>query len=250
MAPKKKVEQQLETLQKTVYFTLGLVVLLVLTVGYLFVKVQSKGNVAQEQIAAGDQFVSPAPEEQFPIIDKYPALTKNDYVRGDPKAKFVLIEYSDYECPFCKRFHESVLSFLENHNGTAFVYRHFPLEQLHQQAKAEAIAAECAGKIGGSEAFWQFTDAIFTNTTSNDGLDLTQLPTYAAEAGVDLKAFQNCYDNEETATRVQKQAQDGAKYGVQGTPGSFLINTETKKAVFIPGALPPEQLEVALDKIK
>lgn len=88
-------------------------------------------------------------------------LSDTDYIRGDKSARVILFEYSDYDCPFCKRVHPTLVQLLENNKGkVAWVYRQFPLTQLHPQARVKAEAALCAGKIGGSDAFWKYSDAI------------------------------------------------------------------------------------------
>ena len=93
---------------------------------------------------------------------KVPKLESNDHVRGNRNAQVLLIEYSDFQCPFCQRFHATGLQVLDEYgNDAAWVYRHFPLDQLHPQARPAAVASECVYEIGGDEAFWQFADKVF-----------------------------------------------------------------------------------------
>lgn len=97
--------------------------------------------------------------------------TKKEVVRGNPDAKITIIEYSDLECPFCKRFHVTMEQVLATYgNDVRVVFRHFPLDSLHKKARTEANAVECAGEQG---KFWEFIDGIFAVTPSNDGLDIT-----------------------------------------------------------------------------
>lgn len=92
-------------------------------------------------------------------------------VRGNVKAKISLIEYSDFECPFCKQFHATMQQVLAaNEQDVKWVYRHFPLDSLHQQARPEANMSECAGEQG---KFWEFTDSVFKVTPSGDGMDIS-----------------------------------------------------------------------------
>lgn len=94
-----------------------------------------------------------------------------DPVVGNPKAKISLIEYSDFECPFCKRFHQTMQQVMAAHgDNVRWAYRHFPLDSLHRKARPEALAAECAGEQG---KFWEFTNSVFEVTPSNDGMDIT-----------------------------------------------------------------------------
>lgn len=97
--------------------------------------------------------------------------TNKEPARGNLKAKISLIEYSDFECPFCKRFHATMQQVMAaNGDNVRWVYRQFPLDSLHQKARTEALASECAGEQG---KFWEFTDSIFKVTPSNDGMDIT-----------------------------------------------------------------------------
>jgi protein-disulfide isomerase len=96
---------------------------------------------------------------------------KNEYVRGNASAKVTLIEYSDFECPFCKRFHATMQQVLAAEgNNVRWVYRQFPLDSLHSKARTEALASECAGEQG---KFWEFVDSLFKVTPSNNGMDIS-----------------------------------------------------------------------------
>jgi len=89
-------------------------------------------------------------------------LSESDWVRGDRKAKLTIIEYSDLQCPFCQRFHVTLENILKKNNGKVnWVYRHFPLVSIHQFAEPLAQGAECAGNIGGNDAFWKYIDGSF-----------------------------------------------------------------------------------------
>lgn len=105
-------------------------------------------------------------------VDMAP-VTQNDFIRGNFNADIIAVEYSDPECPFCKKFHLTMQEVIKNYNGKiAWVYRHFPLDSLHQKARAESEAIECAGILKGNEVFWKYLDRVLELTTSNDGLDL------------------------------------------------------------------------------
>lgn len=101
-------------------------------------------------------------------------VTPNEHIKGNPNAEVFVIEYSDPECPFCKRFHETMKSVMQEYGDTgkvAWVYRHFPLDALHTKARKEAEAFECAAELGGNVKFWEYADKLFEITPSNDGLD-------------------------------------------------------------------------------
>ncbi len=211
------------------------------------VKMMEKGQVLSKNEASNALKNNPtAPVE--PIAKDVDPVTDKDWVRGDRGAKLALIEYSDLECPFCKNFHETVQRLMEEYNGQVmWVYRHFPLEQLHSKAPKEAEAAECAGKLGGEEAFWQYIDKIFEVTPANNGLDLALLPDFAVEIGLNQAGFQTCLDSGETADLVSADYDSGVRAGVTGTPGNILLNTETGETKLIPGAIPLDQLKSAVD---
>jgi len=88
-------------------------------------------------------------------------VTADDYLQGNRGARYVLFEYSDYECPFCSTFHATAKQFSEANADIAWVYRQFPLDLIHPNARAKSQAALCAGQIGGNDAFWAFSDALF-----------------------------------------------------------------------------------------
>ncbi|KKS31423.1 hypothetical protein A2380_03495 [candidate division WWE3 bacterium RIFOXYB1_FULL_43_24] len=96
-------------------------------------------------------------------VENLIALNDADYVRGDKSARVLLFEYSDYDCPFCKQVHPTLQTLLDDNAGkVAWIYRQFPLDQLHPTARSKSEAALCAGKIGGNDAFWAFSDALAT----------------------------------------------------------------------------------------
>ena len=171
-----------------------------------------------------------------------PELTKDDYIRGNPDAPITIVEYSDLECPFCKRFHPTVKQALAEYGDQVrWVYRHFPLDAIHSKADKEAEAAECAGELGGSEKFWAYIDKVYEITPSNNGLDLNLLPQIAKDLGLDQKAFESCFNSGKYAEKVENQYQEGIRFGVNGTPGSFV------NAVPVRGALPYANLKAIIE---
>ncbi|MES2214088.1 MAG: thioredoxin domain-containing protein [Patescibacteria group bacterium] len=151
-------------------------------------------------------------------------VTANDHILGNPNAKIVIVEYSDYECPFCKSFHTTVHQLIDTYKGdVALVYRHFPIAQLHSKAPKEAEAAECVAEQGGNSAFWKFTDEIFQKTGSNNTLDPLELPKIAANAGVDVQKFNTCLSSGKYTQAITDQVAAAVKAGGQGTPYSVVI---------------------------
>ncbi len=177
-------------------------------------------------------------------------VTSSDHIRGDlSKAEVVLVEYSDMECPFCKRFHFTLKQIKDEYGDKfAWVYRHFPLDNLHPKARKEAQASECAAELGGNEAFWQFLDKVFEITPSNNKLDLNKLPEIAAEIGLNVDEFNKCLSSGKFVDKVQADYDDAVASGGRGTPHSVLISKSGEK-VPVKGAVPSEQLRSLIDSL-
>ncbi|MBI2040071.1 DsbA family protein [Candidatus Microgenomates bacterium] len=199
------------------------------------------------------------PTTQTPTIPNQPPepqagpvelLKDEDHVRGDRKARVLLIEYSDLECPFCKRFHPTAKQVVDEYKGqVAWVYRHFPLDQIHSKADKEAEAVECAKDQGGEDGFWKMVDKIFEVTPSNNGLDPESLPKLAADVGLNSATLKTCLDSGKYAPHVEEDYQGGIKAGITGTPGNILLDTKTNKTKLIPGAVPFDQFKTAIDDL-
>lgn len=163
-----------------------------------------------------------------------------DHIYGNPEAAISIIEYSDFECPFCKRFHSTPKELVQAYAGKVnWVYRHFPLAFHNPGAQKQAEASECAHELGGNDAFWKYSDAIYARTQSNGkGFPLTQLSPLATEIGLDGETFRQCLDSGKYAARVQEDLDEGARIGVTGTPASILLNNQTGETRFKGGAQP------------
>ena len=175
----------------------------------------------------------------------------DDHIRGNPKATISLVEYSDFECPFCKRFHPSATQLVDNNDGKVnWVYRHFPLDFHNPGAQKQAEAAECAAKLGGNEAFWRYSDLIYARTTSNgNGFPIHKLVPLAVEIGLDEKPFKQCLESDEMRERVQRDYENGVLSGISGTPGNIFVNNKTGQVVVAAGALPVPRLQRIVDEL-
>src|SRR3989338_3732981 len=110
------------------------------------------------------------------ITTEMRAVSLDDHILGNINAKIIIVEYSDLECPFCKVFHETMHQVVEKSNGdVAWVYRHYPIAQLHPKAFCEAEATECSFEQKGNDGFWKYTDQLFKITPSNNKFDETKL---------------------------------------------------------------------------
>ncbi len=174
-------------------------------------------------------------------------IGKDDHTRGANNPKVTIVEYSDTECPFCKNFHFTVQKVVEEYpNDVRWVYRHFPLDQLHKKARKEAEAAECAGEQG---KFWEMLGLIYEVTPSNDGLDLAQLPQLAKEAGVvNGRQFEDCLDSGRYSDKVASDFEDAEVAGGRGTPYSVLIGPDGSKTP-LSGAQPYEAVKGKVDSL-
>jgi len=176
-----------------------------------------------------------------------------DHILGSLDAPVKLIEFSDFECPFCKRFHRVMKRLMDEYVKTgkvAWVYRHFPLDSLHRKARKEAQAAECANELGGNQAFWTFTDTLFEVTPSNDRLDLAVLPRIAEETGLDRAKFEACLEGDarggKYAAHIEADVQDAIASGGTGTPYSLVV-APNGKVFTINGAQPYRAVKAVIE---
>jgi len=171
-------------------------------------------------------------------------------VKGDEDAEVIIVEYSDFQCPFCGRFYSSTLPEVEKNfvdtGKVRFAYKHFPLP-FHTEADEAAEASECAKEQG---KFWEMHDWIFENTgswTGKSGDSLKQaFSDGASSIGLDKSKFESCYDSGKYKSLVQKHTQEGSSDGVSGTP-SFLIGNEKDGYKVVVGAQPYSVFEQAIN---
>jgi protein-disulfide isomerase len=200
-----------------------------------------------------DQVAAAAAEEH-----RKDALAKNvrrinperDHIYGDPKAKVTIIEYSDLDCPYCKRFHDTPKKVVENYNGRVnWVYRHFPLN-FHPTAMKKAEASECAAELGGNDGFWKFTDALYAGSPAKDNTDpIEKFVSIAEKNGLNRESFKSCLTSAKYVTRVTEDFQEGTRLGINGTPGSILLNSETGETIVVSGAMPLEAITAKIEQI-
>lgn len=176
----------------------------------------------------------------------------DDAVKGNKdEAKVAIVEFSDYECPFCKRFHNQTLSQLMDEyvdsNKAIFVYRDLPLDALHPNARNAALAAECAGDEGDGKYF-EYHDKVFT---TEDVLSEDKLKSIAGEIGLDTGKFNDCFDNNKYAEEIQNDESAASAVGINGTPG-FIVGTlnddGSVTGEVISGAVPFADFKTAIEK--
>lgn len=176
---------------------------------------------------------------------------QRDHIYGNPDAEISLIEYSDFECSYCKSFHTRVKPVVETYGGRVnWVYRHFPLNIHNPGAQKQAEASECANELGGNEAFWKYADAIYARTKSNGkGFPINKLVPLAKEIGLDETEFQSCLKSGRYTERVQEDLAEGSRIGITGTPGNILLNNETGEVKFLKGAVPTKVLKANFSRM-
>jgi protein-disulfide isomerase len=228
-----------------------LLIVAVFFLGSFWTKVQYlESGSTKTQAVAQQQQQAPAPSGPVKVsIDDDPIL-------GDKNAKVTIIEFSDYECPFCKRhftdtYPQLVKEYIDK-GLVKLVFRDLPLS-FHQNAPKEAEAAECARKQGGDSVYFKFHDQIFTKTTSNGtGLALTELPKIASNLGLDSNKFQKCLDSGEMKSEVDKDLSDAGKVGANGTPAFFIgksTDDGTIEAPLTSGAQPFSVFKTIIDEL-
>ena len=224
MTEKKTIQIQKSHLMNTLVIILAvLLIVSIFTGGFQFKKENTK---------VGDE----APDEAPSINMK--ALIDDDAMQGNPDATVTIVEFSDYECPFCARFYSQTYDqIIEQYVDTGkvnLVFRDFPLS-FHPNAQKAAEAAECAGEQG---KYYEMHDKIFDN---QQALSVTGYKQWASEIGLDTAKFNSCLDSGQMASEVQKDFQDGQAAGVRGTP-AFLVNGK-----LISGAQPFQVFEQVIE---
>ena len=182
-------------------------------------------------------------------LENVRAISEIDHIRGNINAPVKIVEYSDTECPFCKRFHltmQQVMSEYGKNNKVAWIYRHSPIDALHSKARKEAEATECANELGGSEKFWAYLDRIYEVTPTNNGLDPKELPNIALYVGLNVADFNTCLNSGKYAQRIEEDLQNANATGGGGTPWSIVIAKDGKKYP-INGAQPYETVKQIID---
>lgn len=171
-------------------------------------------------------------------------------IEGKKDAPVTMVEFSDYQCPYCSRFFRSTLPTLKaeyiDTGKVRYAFRDFPLDQIHPNARKAAEAAHCAGDQG---KYWEMHDLLFQN---QQALEIDKLKTYASRLDLDSAAFATCVDTEKYKTKVQKNLEDGVKAGVRGTPSFFVGKTRpdgTIQGVMITGAQPAAAFRQQIDQL-
>jgi protein-disulfide isomerase len=177
--------------------------------------------------------------------------TDNDPIIGNPNAPITIIEFSDFQCPFCAKFHIQTLPKIIDEyikEGTVkLVFRDFPIQSIHSNALPASLAAECANEQG---KFKEMHDKLFDkqNEWNNKNIDnvIILFNQYALEIGLEEEKFDSCLRNGKYVEEIQKDLNDGRTYGISGTPG-FFIGNDKIGFVELKGAQPFESFKKVID---
>lgn len=175
-------------------------------------------------------------------VGKYlalPQINEGDATFGKLDSNVKMIVYSDYQCPYCKMFYQSLRSVMRQYGDrVAFDYKHMPLE-IHPNAVPSALAAECAQEQG---KFWEYSDKLFQNQTAwSTAKDTALFKSYARTLGLDGKQFDQCLDDKKFQNKVDADKNEGFSFGISGTPAVF-INDQ-----FQNGAVTLDQLKSTIE---
>ncbi|MGQ0795952.1 MAG: DsbA family protein [Nitrosopumilaceae archaeon] len=176
----------------------------------------------------------------------------DDPVIGDPNAPVTIVEFSDFQCPFCARFFDQTLPQIQQDyidtGKVRLVFRDFPIESIHANAKAASIAAECADD---QKMFWEYHDKLFEGQTQWAPLSAEDASNtfkqYASELKIATDDFNTCLDSAKYSSEINQDFQNGANYGVTGTPAFFIGNDKDGYVTLI-GAKPYSSFQQVIDK--
>lgn len=209
-----KMNKDMKTLKWLAGVNLALIVIIFLVVLSINTKL---GDGASVGAVKAPSAAAPSPS---PTVDFEDLIDDTDYIKGDENAPVTIIEWSDFECPFCVRFYDQTLSSIDEKyiqtGKVRLVYKDFPLS-FHQQAQKAAEAAQCAGDQG---KYYEMHDMLFESGVSGG---VASFKAYATNLGLNSAQFNNCLDSGKYYDEVQDDMKQGAAAGVRGTPG-FLVN--------------------------
>lgn len=218
-------------------------------------RTDNKGNQsAQGAGGPGGQVAKSGSQSNKDNLDIDPIDTSKEPVVGNEDARYQFIIYADYECPFCKRFFPTADKIREEYGDSlAITMRDAPMRSHGQAAINEAIAARCVNGIAGSEAYWDISRAIYDATGANGkGLpDDRRLLDMAVEAGAAAGAFSKCMDENADEIRefIDDSTQSARRLGINGTPTSVILDTQSGRTIKVRGARPLSDIRPALDRL-
>ena len=175
------------------------------------------------------------------------SIKEDDAVYGSRNAKYIVFEYSDFQCIFCKRFHPTVETLVdESRGGVVWVYRHLPITSIHPLAREAAIVSECVRGNVSNEAFWTYANSIF----SSERLTISEINQVAILNGLSESQIASCKKPGSTAQNKVKRNEDEARrFAFNGTPNGIILRRDNMRFHVIPGAVDPATLRSLIDSL-
>lgn len=180
-------------------------------------------------------------------------VTSEDHILGSPDADIVIVEYSDYECPYCARHHPTMEKIMEEYGKdgkVAWVYRHYPIDKAHTKARGASEASECVANIAGEAAFWNFSSRVFNGAPAS--LTPSALKKIALDLGTDEAQYDTCVAENTYADDVEADKKDGDLIAGTdpnfGTPYSLIIRKDGVQTSLV-GAQPYEVIKRYIDTL-
>lgn len=237
------------TISKSSYNMMLVVVVAVLVVASFmggFIIGGSGKTTTTGQIVQPDNTI---PDDGIP--SRVSVSLDDDAVKGSQDAKVTIIEFSDFQCPYCRSFYTETYKQIDNEyvktGKVKIAYRDFPLS-FHAAAQKSAEAAECAADQG---KFWEMHDKIFEEQaklgTGTVSYGVNELKKWASELGLDAESFNSCLDSGKYASEIQKDISDGTAAGVTGTP-AFFVGSQDKGYILVAGAYPYEVFKQLIEQ--
>lgn len=228
------------TIKKTTLWKIGTFLFAVLFLLSVFGVFNGNGKVIKEIIPSDD---SPSASGNIKV-----KIEDNDPVLGDKNAEVSIVEFSDFQCPFCERaFSGALADFKEssyfNDGKVNLIFKQFPLTSIHPYAQKAAEASLCAQD---QEKFWEYHDLLFAN---QEFLDDGSLKAYAQQLELDTAKFNTCLDTDEKKSEVSKETQQAVDAEGRGTPYFVIINNQNKKTQAVSGAVPFSEFESAINSL-
>lgn len=211
---------------------IGVAVIALIGFGVMALNKGNDQNSSENNSVAGEQQQNAS--DETPVDLK---IESGDYVLGNPDGKIKIFEFTDFQCPYCLVFHDTMHQLIDEYgDDVAWVFKHFPLSS-HPLSLPGAMAVECAGEQG---KFWEMSDIIFLN---QETLAAESFSQFAEELGLDTEQFDTCFAAGPYQDKISSDYNLGIEAGVRGTPTSFIQNQ------LVPGAIPFDSLKEAVDDL-
>jgi protein-disulfide isomerase len=182
----------------------------------------------------------------LPASTSVPAPSADDHIVGDPNAPIVLVEYSDFQCPYCSLVYPTIKRIVQESNGQiAWVMRNLPLDSIHPEARPAGLAAECIAEQKGNDGWWQFADDLFADQSN---LGAARYLQEAQKAGVDMAQYLSCVSTKKYDQKLNDESAQAQVAGAQGTPYTVVVGHGAQ--VPLSGALPYEQFSAVIKAVQ